>query len=323
MKPAALTYVRAGTKAEALARLAELGEDARLLAGGQSLVPMLNLRIARPSHLVDIGRLEELNRIGVVDGALYIGALVRHYVLARHPLVRRLVPVLVEAAGHIGHPAIRHRGTLGGSLAHADPSGELMAVAMLLDATVLVESATAGTREVPARRFVRGPYETVLEPGEMITWLRVAPRGGRTGEPRGGRTGEEQARDLRELRERTGFYEIARRPGDFAVAGAAVRLPVRDTEPAVAVTFGAAGGYRLARAHPPDGPATAAGTLAALLHPEQGEDGRLRRTAIERALRAAGSGPAGPDAPADSAGRASPADPVDPVDPESGGDAHG
>ncbi|MPZ29247.1 MAG: xanthine dehydrogenase family protein subunit M [Micromonosporaceae bacterium] len=265
MKPAELTYLRVSTKAEALARLAEAGQDARLLAGGQSLVPMLNLRIARPSHLVDIGRLAELNRLGVVDGELYIGALVRHHVLAEHPLLARLVPVLAEAAGHIGHPAIRHRGTLAGSLAHADPSGELMAVAMLLDATVLVESSAADAREVPARELVLGPYETVLEPDEMITWLRVAA-------PRGGRTG---------------FYEIVRRTGDFAVAGAAVQLPDDDAEPAVAVTFGAGAGYRVASVRPPDGTGTMAETLAELAHPEDGEHGRLRRTAVERAVRAA------------------------------------
>lgn len=267
MKPAALTYLRAGTKADALDLLAEAGQDARLLAGGQSLVPMLNLRIARPSHLVDIGRLAELDRLGVVGGELFIGALVRHHVLATHPLLARTVPVLAEAAGHIGHPAIRHRGTLAGSLAHADPSGELMAVAMLLDATVLVESRAAGTREVRAAEFVLGPYETVLGPDEMITWLRVGP-------PRGGATG---------------FYEIVRRPGDFAVAGAAVALPGGDAEPAVAVTFGAGAGYRVARVRPPDGAATTAATLAELLHPEDGEHGRLRRTAIERAVRAAGA----------------------------------
>ncbi|CND77357.1 aerobic-type carbon monoxide dehydrogenase%2C CoxM_3 [Mycobacterium tuberculosis] len=262
MKPAELIYLRAGTRAEALAMLADAGQDARLLAGGQSLVPMLNLRIARPSHLVDIGRLTELNRLGLVDGELYIGALVRHHVLAEHPLVTRTVPLLAEAARHVGHPAIRHRGTLAGSLAHADPSGELLAAAMLLDATLLVESRSAGTREVPAREFVLGPYETVLEPDEMITWLRVPPGGGRTG-----------------------FYEVVRRSGDFALAGAAVRLPDGDGEPAVAVAFGS-GGYQVAGARLPDGPDTAAGTLAALLQ-DDGEHGRLRRTAIERAVQAA------------------------------------
>lgn len=263
MKPAELIYLRADTRAEALDMLADAGQDARLLAGGQSLVPMLNLRIARPSHLVDIGRLTELNRLGMVDGELYIGALVRHHVVAEHPLVARTAPVLAEAARHIGHPAIRHRGTLAGSLAHADPSGELLAAAMLLDATVLVESRSAGTREVPARDFVLGPYETVLEPDEMITWLRVPPGGGRTG-----------------------FYEVVRRSGDFALAGAAVRLPDGDAEPAAAVTFGA-GGYQVASARLPDGPDTTARTLAALLHDDEGEHGRLRRTAIERAVQAA------------------------------------
>jgi carbon-monoxide dehydrogenase medium subunit len=225
---------------------------------------MLNLRVARPSHLVDIGRLTELNRIGVVNGELYIGALVRHHVLAEHPLLARVAPVLAEAAGHIGHPAIRHRGTLGGSLAHADPSGELLAVAMLLDATVLVESRAAGPREVPARELVLGPYETVLAPDEMITWLRITPR-----------------------RRRRGFYEIARRAGDFAVAGAAVQLPDGHAEPAVAVTFGAGGGYRVTSVHPPGGAGTAAEALAELLHTGEDEHGRLRRTAIERAIRAA------------------------------------
>lgn len=271
MKPPPLEYLRATNTADALHRLAEAGPEARLLAGGQSLIPMLNLRIARPSHLVDIGRIDELNRLGVLDGELVAGALVRHHVLEHHPVVAGWAPVLAAAAARIGHPAIRHRGTLAGSVAHADPSGELLAVAMLLDATVVVESATTGPRRVPAREFVAGPYETVLAPDEMVTWLRF-PR------PRAGSAG---------------FAEIARRPGDFALAGAAVALPdPGDDRPAVAVTFGAGRGYRLTSA--PAGTATPtrapAGIdeLARLLYPEQdGQDDRLRRTAIVRALRAA------------------------------------
>lgn len=264
MKPPELAYVRATGKADALDLLAGSGPDARVLAGGQSLVPMLNLRVARPSRLVDIGRVEELNRLGVVGGELVVGALVRHHVLERHPLVAEEVPVLALAAGHIGHPAIRHRGTLGGSLGHADPSGELMAVAMLLDATVVVESQAAGTREVAARDLVVGPYETVLGHDELITWLRLPRR----------------------APGRAGFHEVVRRPGDFAVAGAAVWLPDDPDAGPVAVTFGAGTGYRLTRA--PGGAGTDPERLAALLAAGTGAGERLRRVAVERAVRAAG-----------------------------------
>lgn len=198
MKPAPFAYARADSVEHAVAVLAEDGDDTRLLAGGQSLVPMLNLRVARPARLLDIGRLRDLDRLGVDERRMFIGALVPHAVLESHPTIRAGAAVLARAATHIGHPAIRRRGTIGGSLAHADPSAELVAVGAALGASVILES-TRGRRSVAVDAFVRGPYETVVEPDEMLTWVELP---------------------LPVAGSRTGFYEIAPRPGDFATVGA-------------------------------------------------------------------------------------------------------
>jgi carbon-monoxide dehydrogenase medium subunit len=269
VKPPPFDYLRARSTAEVLDLLPTLGPDARLLAGGQSLVPMLSMRVARPSTLVDIGRLDELNRLGVVDGELYVGALVRHRTLTQHPLVRDRFGVLATAAEHIGHAAIRHRGTLGGSLAHADPSGELLAICLLLDAVLIVESA-AGGRHIAARDFVLGPYETVLRPQEMLTWVRLRDLAGR----------------------RTGFYEFVRRSGDFATAGAAVSVPPAGRPGLVAaVVFGAGRSPVRTEASLEEPDQMVPQELAARLYPdaEMPED-RLRQAAVLRALCRAGVG---------------------------------
>ncbi len=147
VKPPPFDYSAPTTLDEALALLQEHGEDARPLAGGQSLIPLLSLRLARPSHLVDLAGISELGSIVVEDGHLVIGAMVRERSAERHDDVHRLAPLLAEALPLIGHPAIRSRGTIGGSLAHADPAAELPAVALLLDAELVAQSRDQGIRD--------------------------------------------------------------------------------------------------------------------------------------------------------------------------------
>jgi carbon-monoxide dehydrogenase medium subunit len=203
MKPARFRYARAGNLAEALALLTEAPGDTKLLAGGQSLVPMLNMRLVRPAVLVDVNGLHELTGITpTADGGLRIGALTRHAELAASPAVMERAPLLAAAARHVGHAAIRNQGTLGGSLAHADPAAELPAALLALDARVQV-AGTRGTREVAADSFFRGLLTTALEPDEILTAIEVPAQ------PPG-----------------WGFVEIARRPGDFALAGVAAVVRV-------------------------------------------------------------------------------------------------
>lgn len=175
--PAAFEYVRAGSVDEAVSLLAEHGDEAKLLAGGHSLLPLMKLRLARPSVLIDVGRVQELSyvrQVGVAEVA--IGALTRHTVLERDPLVRSLVPVLAKAASLVGDPQVRHRGTLGGTLAHADPASDLPAVVLALGGTIVVQGPS-GRREVPATQFFTGFLETALSPDEMVVEVRVPATG--------------------------------------------------------------------------------------------------------------------------------------------------
>jgi aerobic carbon-monoxide dehydrogenase medium subunit len=199
VKPARFAYRTAETVEEAVAMLAELGEDARVLAGGQSLVPMLNLRLARPSALVDVGRVAELSGISA-NGALRLGASTRQADALRSATVAERAPLLTQALRHVGHPATRSRGTVGGSIAHADPAAELPAVLLALEGEATVASG-GGERVVPAASLFTGPFATTLAEGELLSAVHFgdAPHGGRCG-----------------------FAEIARRRGDFALAGAAV-----------------------------------------------------------------------------------------------------
>jgi carbon-monoxide dehydrogenase medium subunit len=199
VKPAPFAYRCAETVEEALAALAELGEDARVLAGGQSLVPMLNLRLARPSALVDVGRVAELSGISA-NGALRIGATTRQADALRSGLVAERAPLLTAALRHVGHPATRSRGTVGGSIAHADPAAELPAVLLALDGEAIVVSG-GGERVIRAASLFAGPFETALAEGELLRAVRLGDMPAGT---------------------RFGFAEIARRRGDFALAGAAV-----------------------------------------------------------------------------------------------------
>jgi len=203
MKPARFRYARASSLAEATALLAEAPGDSKVLAGGQSLVPMLNMRLVRPAVLVDVNGLREL--IGIAptpEGGLRIGALTRHAELAASPAVIERAPLLAEAARHVGHAAIRNQGTLGGSLAHADPAAELPAALLALDARVHV-TGPRGAREIAADTFFLGLLTTALEADEILTAIEVPAQ------PPG-----------------WGFVEIARRPGDFALAGVAAVVGV-------------------------------------------------------------------------------------------------
>lgn len=199
MKPPAFDYLRAGSVSDALAALS--GEpESKIIAGGQSLLPLLNFRLARPSVLIDIGSLRELDRVFDDQGQVVLGALVRHATVEHDPLLRRRVPLASVAAGHIGHVGIRNRGTLGGSVAHADPSAEMPAVLVALGATVHLESSERGRRDVAAEDFFVSVYTTVAEPDEMLTWVSIPTLGAGQG---------------------WGFAEFAPRHGDYALAGAA------------------------------------------------------------------------------------------------------
>jgi len=206
MKAPKFAYCRPSSLDEALAILADSGADAVPLAGGQSLLPALNMRLSTPDLLVDIGELGELKGIAVAGEFLRIGALTRHVELLESALIRERLPLLAEAIGHVGHVAIRNRGTIGGSLAFADPAAELPACTVALDGTV-VAAGRAGRREIPAAKFFTGPLETALRPGELIVEIRLPAR----------QPGQLWA-----------FAELSRRHGDFAVAGLAAIAGVAD-----------------------------------------------------------------------------------------------
>jgi carbon-monoxide dehydrogenase medium subunit/6-hydroxypseudooxynicotine dehydrogenase subunit alpha len=207
VKAPAFAYARAESLEEALTLLGEAGEDAKLLAGGQSLVPLLAYRLVRPSHLVDVDRVSGLDGIAADGGTLELGALVRHSQLERAELPGA-ARVLREAAAQIGHLPIRTRGTLGGSLAHADPSAELPVAVLALDGRIVVAS-TRGEREVEAEGFFVGPFTTAVAPDEAIAGVRFAAPPGRSA---------------------GAFAELAVRAGDFALASAAAAVAVDDAK---------------------------------------------------------------------------------------------
>jgi carbon-monoxide dehydrogenase medium subunit len=218
VKPASFEYTRARTIDEALGGLAR-DPDAKLLAGGQSLVPLMNLRLARPSRLIDINPVAGLASIAAApDGRLVIGALTRHSELVTSALIRERAPLLAAAATHVGHRAIRNRGTLGGSLAHADPAAELPAAVLALAATLVV-AGPGGRRRIAADDFFLGPFATALAAHEILTEIEVPSQ-------RGGPWG---------------FAEVARRAGDFAIAGVCGVLEREGLSPAAPrlVAFGA------------------------------------------------------------------------------------
>jgi len=196
LKPAPFRYARPQNLADAVELLASAGDDVKILAGGQSLVPMLNLRLVRPAVLIDLNGVPGLDHItSSPSGGLAIGALVRHAALAGSAVVVERAPLLAEAARHVGHPAIRHRGTLGGSLAHADPAAELPAALVALGAELRLHGRR-GARTIQASEFFLGLMTTALAADEILLEIRV-PRQGPG----------------------WGFAEVVRRAGDFALAG--------------------------------------------------------------------------------------------------------
>jgi carbon-monoxide dehydrogenase medium subunit len=176
MIPASFDYVRPASLDEAVRALADGGDDAKVIAGGQSLMPLLRLRLAYPELLVDIGAIDELAGITDAGDALLIGARTTHYQVVHDPLVREHCGLLAEATATVADPAVRHRGTLGGSLAHGDPAGDLPAVILALDG-VLVVRGPGGQREVSAGDFFVDYLTTALEPGEILTGVRVPKLG--------------------------------------------------------------------------------------------------------------------------------------------------
>ncbi|MBV9445699.1 MAG: xanthine dehydrogenase family protein subunit M [Streptosporangiaceae bacterium] len=172
MIPAKFEYVRPSSLPEAVQALAEGGDDAKVIAGGQSLLPLLRLRLAYPDLLVDLGALDELRGVREVGDALEIGAMTTHYAVTRDPLIREHCGLLAAAAGTVADPAVRHRGTIGGSLSHADPAGDLPAVIAALDATLLA-SGPEGERSIAAADFFVDYLTTALRPGEVLTAIRV------------------------------------------------------------------------------------------------------------------------------------------------------
>lgn len=202
MKPPPFRYYDPSTMAEAVQLKAEHGFDATVLAGGQSLVPLLNLRLAHPDVLLDINRIADLQGLRRTDHVLEFGATVRQYQLEEDDAVRQALPILAEAARFIGHRELRHRGTVGGSLAHSDPAAELPCLALALSAEMVAASA-AGTRTIPAAEFFEGFFTNTLQADEILTAVRFPVPTTGTG---------------------WGFAEVARRHGDFALAAAAALL---------------------------------------------------------------------------------------------------
>ena len=177
MIPAAFDYVRAATAEEAISLIGQHGDEAKFLAGGHSLLPLMKLRLAQPTVVVDIGRLSDLSYIRDEGDHVAVGALTRHMDIEKSDLLHSDVPLLAHAAGHVGDPQVRHRGTIGGSLAHADPASDLPATTLALGATYVAQGPN-GTREISAGDFYEGFLTSVLAPDEMLTEIRVPKMNG-------------------------------------------------------------------------------------------------------------------------------------------------
>ena len=271
--PSSFTYRRADSAAEALDLAAEYGEDAKYLAGGHSLLPLMKLRLAAPGVLIDLGGLRDLSYITDHGPHIAIGALARHHDIEHSELLGSQLPLLAHAAGQVGDPQVRHRGTIGGSVAHADPASDLPAVLLALDAT-LVASGPGGGREIPVAEFFRGFFETALEPGELLTEIRVP-------KPAPGSRG-------------WSFQKFTQRAIDWAIVGVAVQggnvalgnmgpVPLR----AAAVEAALAGGAPPAEAamHAADGTSPGLDIRASSGYREH-----LARVLVSRALAQATSG---------------------------------
>lgn len=270
MKPAPFAYDAPETLEEALGLLAREGEDAKVLAGGQSLVPLLNFRLARPDRLVDLNRVEELAYLRRDGDVLRIGALARHVHLERSAEVAAGWPLLAEAVRHVGHPQIRARGTVCGSVAHADPSAELPVALAALDARLHVRSAR-GSRTLAAGDFFLSFFTTALEPDELLVEVEVPPLPAGSG---------------------SAFAEHARTHGDFAVGGAAAILSGNEARLALLAAGPVPVRARAAEGLLADGSSAAEAADAAVRDLElHGEDADWRRALLrelaQRALTAA------------------------------------
>jgi carbon-monoxide dehydrogenase medium subunit len=177
MIPSPFDYKRAGSSAEAIALVGQYGDDAKFLAGGHSLLPLMKLRLAAPAVLVDIARIKDLSYITDAGDHIAIGALTRHTEVENSDVLKQHVPLLAEAASHVGDPQVRHRGTLGGTIAHADPASDLPATTLALGATYVAQGPN-GTREIKASDFYKGFLESALAADEMITEIRVPKMNG-------------------------------------------------------------------------------------------------------------------------------------------------
>ena len=219
MKPAPFEYIRATSVAEVCAMLAA-DEDARVISGGQTLIPMLAMRIARPTRLIDIYRLPELSGIRVDGDMLAIGATTRQVLVERSATVRDVCPLLAKALPWVGHPPTRNRGTVGGSVAHADPSAEIPLVAVTLGAEIEITNPD-GVSTIPADDFFVGPMLTAVMPGDCVTAVRLPI--------------------WSHARIGTGFYEVSARKSDFAFAAAAAQVALDDDGECIDVALGIGG----------------------------------------------------------------------------------
>ena len=254
MKPPRFEYAAPQKTDEALALLAQHGDRARVLAGGQSLIPLLNFRLARPEVLVDVNRVSELAYVRALESGVAIGALTRQHALERADIIRARLPIIAEACRLIGHLPIRHRGTIGGNLAHADPASELPAVMVALEAE-LTAARRDGRRTLPAAEFFTGILTNALGPDELLTEIRVPAPPPRTG---------------------SAFVEIARRAGDYALVGVAALVTLDDA--------GRATGARLALCGAGPTPLRAREAEGVLIG--QRPEGRVLDEAAERAAAA-------------------------------------
>ncbi|MCF6429189.1 MULTISPECIES: xanthine dehydrogenase family protein subunit M [Amycolatopsis] len=269
MIPAQFTYRRVSSVDEALAVVAEHGDDAKLLAGGQSLLPLMKLRFAAPEVVVDIGPLDELRYVRAEGGEIAIGAMSRYHDLHHDPVLAEHAPLLAHVAGEVGDQQVRHRGTIGGSLVHADPAADLPAAVLAVDG-VLVARGPDGERRIPAAEFFQGPFETPLAPEELLTEVRIPVQDGAG----------------------WAFEKFTRRSIDWAivgvvVAGSAVSLinmggtPLRATATEAALADGASAAEAAALAAEGTSPADEAHATAEYRQ-------HLARVLTERALVSAG-----------------------------------
>lgn len=295
MIPPSFDYTRPSTVEEAVAALAGGGEDAKVLAGGQSLLLLLRLRLAYPSTLVDLGRVEQLRGVRLDGDTLVVGAMTTHDAVLRDPLVRAHCPVLAQATSTVADPAVRHRGTFGGSLAHADPAGDLPAVALALDAEMVIAGAGGQRRTVPAREFFQDYLETAIGPGELLVEVRLPRLGPDWG------SAYEKFHRVAQAYAVVGVAALVRRDGD-TIAEARVGLtnmgptPLRAVaaEQALAGVAVANGGIAAAARHAADDtepPADLSGQPDYRRHLAQ----VLTRRAVQQAAAVAGAAGRSPD----------------------------